>query len=145
MNPMTFQLNKNAFSELEKALDEALFDAVVDLTGNIKRHLVPRSKNQPKPKDPTIPTTGNLRDAVTWKKDWNMKYRIGVDATIPTRTFDINGKEIKRPKPVSYGEHLEFGTKYMKPRSFLRRGSIEFRKRFFQVLKVWFQRRFIKK
>lgn len=69
MNPMTFQLNKNAFSELEKALDEALFDAVVDLTGNIKRHLVPRSKNQPKPKDTTIPTTGNLRDAVTWKKD----------------------------------------------------------------------------
>ena len=69
MNPMTFQLNKNAFSELEKALDGALFDAVVDLTGKIKADLVPRSENQPEPKDPTIPTTGNLRDAVTWKKD----------------------------------------------------------------------------
>ncbi len=145
MNPMVFKLNKNAFSELEKALDGALFDAVIDLTGNIKKHLVPRSENQPAPKDPTAPVTGNLRDATTWEKSWKMKYRIGVDATVPTKTFNIDWKEIKRPKPVSYGEHLEFGTRYMKPRSFLRRGSLEFRQRFFQVLKVWFQKRFGKK
>lgn len=145
MNPMTFKLNKNAFLELEKALDGALFDAIVDLTGQIKKELVPRSAKQIQPKDPTAPVTGNLRDATTWEKLWKMKYRIGVDATVPTRTFNIDWKEIKRPKPVDYWEHLEFWTRYMKPRSFLRRGSVEFRQRFFQVLKVWFQKRFGKK
>lgn len=133
------------FSEFKRAVDGALYDAVIDMAGQIKDHLVPRSENQPTPKDPSVPTTGNLRDAISREKSWEMRYRIGVDATRGTRKYKINWREIKRPKPVSYGEHLEFGTRYMEPRSFLRRGVIEFKERFFQVFKKGFRDRFWKK
>lgn len=139
---MGFQLTKSAFEDLKKALDGALFDAVVDLTAQIKNHLVPRSENQPTPKNPEAPVTGNLKDATTREKSWEMRYRIGIDAS---RSHTVGKKKIRKVKPVDYGEHLEFGTKYMQPRSFLRRGSIEFKERFFQIVKKGFFRRFGRK
>ncbi len=129
---MAFKEDKNWFNNFKKAVAWWLYDAVVDIVWQIKENYVPRSDFWP-PKNPDAPVSGNLKDSLTRAKDDDLQYRVWIDAW--------HSWEWKT-KPVEYWEYLEFWTRKMKPRPFLRNGAEYTKERFQQVFAKWFKARF---
>lgn len=102
----------------------ALVDTVQFLTKKV-RDITPRDAKRP-PKNLKAKVTWNLKNSIDYQKTSDFSYKIG---TIQN--------------DAEYWRFLEFGTVYMKPRSFVRKwiidnkekASINFQRRFKQLIK----------
>lgn len=111
--------------EIDRAIEISLLDVVNFLTNKIKS-ITPRDPERPPNnyvdrrlsngsikryyREPG-PVTGNLERSVNNQKKDKYTYMIGVPA---------NAAGTQKSRPVDYAIHLEFWTRFMKPRSFLR-------------------------
>lgn len=88
------------------AVEFALDDTVLMLKEKV-RDITPRDPRRP-PKDLSRKVTGNLKRSISSEKKWKYKHIIGTMQSV-----------------ANYGFHLEFWTRFMRPRSFLRLALIE--------------------
>jgi len=94
-----FKFNNEMFEDI---LEEALFDSVLFLQDKIT-DITPRDPNR-LPENPNAKVTWNLKRSVTVNKQWPLKYAIWV-----------------AQNEAEYWFYLEFWTKKMWARSFLRK------------------------
>ena len=93
-------------------------EAVRDLNIKINDNLTPRDRNR-MPQNPDAKITGNLKRATQNEQVSKYKWKIGV-----LRWWKWS--------PEEYGTYLEFGTRYMQPRSFLRLWLTKYKPEFMQ-------------
>ena len=74
--------------------------------------ITPRDRKRP-PKDTSVKITGSLKRSIGWEKVNQYKYKVG------SKQWAKNEKSWEQTN--TYWEYLEYGTKYMKPRSFIRK------------------------
>jgi hypothetical protein len=92
--------------KIKDALEFGMDDVVLMLEGKVK-DITPRDPER-LPMNPDAPVTGNLKRSITTNKESKYKHIIGT-----------------LQNAANYGYWLEFGSRYMAPRSFLRLALIE--------------------
>jgi len=106
-----FILNKIGVQKVENAIWEALFSAVLNIVSDIKE-ITPRDLKRP-PKNPNVSVTWSLERSIGWQKINKFQYKVwSKQGAKNDKTWEATN---------TYWEHLEYWTKYMKPRSFIRK------------------------
>ncbi len=111
MSNVKFTINKKWVKDLEKKLDFSLEWAVQFIVNKIQE-ITPRDLKRP-PLDPSRHVTWTLKRSIGYQRIWSLKYKTwSKQWSKNTRTWkDAN----------VYWEKLEFWTKYIKERSFIRK------------------------
>lgn len=128
--------NQKGIHDFEKALDDSLQLTALKMVGDIQK-ITPRDKdrlpNNINRKDGQAPrrqggvvniggnfypqVTGSLKRSIAFQRVHSLSYKVGSAQA---------GKNSKTGEQTNaYGMALEFGTKHMKPRSFLRKGILD--------------------
>lgn len=102
-------------NKLHKALDQTLEQAVQFIVTKIHEN-TPRDLKRP-PKDLSAHVTWTLKSSIGYQRKEELNYKVW------SRQWTKNNKSWEYAE--TYWERLEFWTKYMKSRSFIRKGVRE--------------------
>lgn len=106
-----FIKNQAWINAFENALDNALEELSMEAVWNIQ-DITPRDLKRP-PKDLNAKVTWSLKRSIWYERVWKMKYKVW------SKMWAKNS--LSWEDVTTYWFDLEFWTKYMKPRSFIRK------------------------
>jgi len=111
MSKTKFIKNVKGIKGFENVLDSALEELALEAVDKVVS-ITPRDLKRP-PKDSKARVTWSLKRSIGYEKVWKWKYKVGSKMGA---TNTASGEETN-----TYWMHLEFWTKFMRPRSFLRK------------------------
>jgi len=103
--------NKRGINNFEDLLDNAIEELSIKAVSKIQ-DITPRDKNR-MPKNPNAKVTWSLKRSIWYNKESKFNYKVG------SKMWAKNS--LSWEETNTYWMHLEFWTKNMKPRSFLRK------------------------